>query len=272
VDNDSPQKAILVVTLVALVCSVLVSTAAITLRPIQERNQLVERSRNVISLTGLVSPDQRLGGEQVLAAVEHLDIRLVDIDAGKFEETLDALSFDERAAATDPQSSVPIPEALDTARLGRRPKFVVAYLVWQAGALERIILPIYGQGMWSTLYGYIALGSDLNRIEAVSFYEQAETAGLGDQVTRADWQAQWRQRRIYDAAGQVRFRVAPGPVPAGSPAAAFEVDGMTGATVTGSAVTALIEYWFGPHGYAPFLASLRANPPAAPGNDRGDRS
>ena len=72
----------------------------------------------------------------------------------------------------------------------------------------RVILPIHGQGMWSTLYGYLALEADLNTIAAMSFYEQTETAGLGDQIQRSDWQAQWQGRQLFDGQGDVRFRVA----------------------------------------------------------------
>ena len=80
--NESPQKALFVVLAVALVCSVLVSTAAITLRPIQLLNQLVERSRNIVSLTGLVPEGVVLSDEEILDAVEQLDIRVIDIDTG----------------------------------------------------------------------------------------------------------------------------------------------------------------------------------------------
>jgi Na+-transporting NADH:ubiquinone oxidoreductase subunit C len=159
---------------------------------------------------------------------------------------------------------VAIPTGLDRAGLGRRNIFAPAYLVWRNNEFERIILPIRGNGMWSTLYGYIALESDLNTIAEATFYEQNETPGMGDQITRPDWLARWRGRRIYDERGEIHFAVAVGKVDPGSLSAAFEVDALTGATVTTDAVTELIHYWFGPHGYQPFLANLRAQRPAKP--------
>jgi len=261
VNNDSPQKALLVVFLVALLCSVLVSLAAITLKPQQLRNQLVERSRNIITLTGLLPGDTQLSDEQILAALEQLDIRVVNIDSGEFNTTIDPVGFDERAAVGDPDLGVVIPPDADAARLGRRTGFAVVYLVWDGDVLSRVILPIHGQGMWSMLYGYLALEVDLNTIAAVSFYEQTETAGLGDQIQRPDWQAQWAGRQLFDNRGNLRFRVASGVVEAGAPGARYEVDGLTGASVTADAVTRLISYWFGSHGYANLLARLRDNPP-----------
>lgn len=268
-NNNSPQKALLVVFAVALVCSVLVSIAAIGLKPIQMRNQLVERSRNIVSLTGLVPAGTALSDDQILATVEQLDIRVVNIDTGEFDSTIDPAEFDARAAVNDPNLSIAIPSADDAANLGRRARHAVVYLVWDDAKLNRVILPIHGQGMWSTLYGYLALEADLNTIAAVSFYEQTETAGLGDQIQRPDWQAQWQGRQLFDSQGNLRFRVAAGAVEAGSPAARHQVDGLTGASVTGDAVTRLVAYWFGPNGYVDFLGGLRSQAPVRTAMQRG---
>jgi Na+-transporting NADH:ubiquinone oxidoreductase subunit C len=262
VNNDSPQKALLVVFTVALVCSVLVSIATVFLKPLQLQNQLVERSRNIVTLTGLTERGEVLSDDDILEIVEQqLDIRVVNIDTGEFEPTMEPAEFDERAAVNDPERSVAIPVAEDLASLGRRASYAIVYLVWAGDELQRVIMPIHGQGMWSTLYGYLALEADLNTIGAVTFYEQAETAGLGDQILRPDWQAQWRGRRLYDAQGNFRFRISAGTVPEGSTMAQYEVDALTGATVTASAVTRLIAYWFGPNGYGNFLDDLKAQPP-----------
>jgi Na+-transporting NADH:ubiquinone oxidoreductase subunit C len=261
VTNDSPQKALLVVFAVAFVCSVLVSVAAITLQPIQMLNQLVERSRNVVALTGLVPSGTVLSNDEILEAIKQLDIRVVNIDTGEFDPSVDAADFDARAAASDSELGIAIPPAEDVANLGRRSRYAVVYLVWDDDELLRVILPIHGQGMWSTIYGFVALEADLNTIAAISFYEQTETAGLGDQVLRPDWQAQWQGRQLFDSRGNLSFRVASGVVEEGSPAARHQVDGLSGATVTGDAVTRIIAYWFGPNGYGEFLGSLGSQQP-----------
>jgi Na+-transporting NADH:ubiquinone oxidoreductase subunit C len=115
--------------------------------------------------------------------------------------------------------------------------------------------------MWSMLYGYIALESDLNTVTGMTFYEQNETPGLGDQITHDHWLEQWQGRQIYDDRLHPMFRVNDGVVQPGSEAARHQVDALTGATVTGNAVTNLIHYWFGPHGYQAFLEHLREDPP-----------
>ena len=263
-NNDSPQKAVLVVFCVALACSLLVSLTAITLRPVQLRNQLIERSRNVVALTGLTDRSTAVTDAAVLSAIEQLDIRVVDIDAGEFAVDIDPAGFDPQAAASDPELAVSIPATQDVAGLGKRPRHAVVYLVWKGAEFSRIVLPISGQGMWAMIRGYIPLESDLNTIAAISFYEQAETAGLGDQILRPDWQARWQGKQLYGRDGELQFRIGGGAVNPDLPAAAFQVDGLSGATVTGDAVNRMVSYWFGPHGYAPLLRRLATDPPVQP--------
>ena len=262
-NNDSPKKALLMTFVTALVCSMLVSVAAISLKPVQLKHKMLERARNVILLTGLVSPDQHdeLPDEELLTLYEQLDKRIVNIDEQTFASDINLETFDQRKAANDTERGVDIPAEFDIASLGRRSRYAMVYIVWQENQLKRIILPMHGQGMWSTIYGYIALGSDLNTIEGVSFYEQAETPGLGDQILRPKWLAQWRDRKLLDTTGSLRFRIASGSVKTGSPAAEYEVDALSGATITANGVNDLVAYWFGDHGFQPFLQQLRSTPP-----------
>lgn len=257
--NSDAVRSITVLAGVALVCAVLVSVSTTALRPIKERNEALQRYRNVVALTGLV--EAGADDDTVLEVVGQLDARVVDLGSGEFAADVDPDAIDSRAATSDPDLSTAIPTDADVARLGRRANQEVVYLVWLDESLSRIIVPISGQGMWSTLYGFIALESDLNTIADVSFYEQAETAGLGDQIEAPAWQAQWQGRQMYGDNGEVQFRVAGGVVSPSSATAAFEVDGLTGATITGTGVTNLVRYWFGPHGYGPLLARIAEEPP-----------
>ena len=260
-NNDSSIKAFMVVVLVAVVCSSLVSAAVVILRPIQLNHQLLDRSRNIMQLTGLLSEGAEPGDEELLALYKSLDTRIVDIDTGSFDSTVNADTFDKRRAASNPELSVLVPPEYDQANLKRRSRFAPVYLVWQEDELDRIILPIRGAAMWSNLYGYLALEADLNTIAAATFYEHAETPGLGDQITRPDWLEQWKGRQIYDGQGELRFAVSTGSVEPESPAAQYKVDALTGATVTADSVTRLVHYWLGPHGYQSFLDQLREQPP-----------
>lgn len=255
-DNESPVKALLVVGATALVCSILVTVAAVTLQPIQRAYQDLERIRYIV---GISSPEQALeemSELEIIIAFQSLDTRIVDLDRGTFDDSVDSSTFNARDAAADPQYSVAIPDNQDMANLGRRSRLVTVYLNRDGDQLRRIILPVYGQGMWSTIYGYLAIESDLNTIADLTFYEQAETPGIGDVILRPDWQAQWRGRKLYDELGAFRFNISRDTVDPASAQAAYHVDGIAGATVTLNGVMNLMRYWFGPHGFAPFLNNL----------------
>lgn len=259
--NDSPRKAILVVLLTALVCSSLVSAAVVVLRPIQLNNQLLERSRNIMVLTGLIPADKIPDDEEMLGLFKSLDTRMVNIDAGHFDDSIDPNTFDMRRAVNDMELGTTVPSDSDLASIGRRSRYAPVYMVWDGEGLDRIILPIRGAGMWSMLYGYIAIDADFNTIAGMSFYEQNETPGLGDQIAHPHWLEQWRGKQVYDEQGLPRFHVSESEVVAGSVSAPYQVDGLTGATVTGNAVTGVVRYWFGPHGYQGFLDHMKENPP-----------
>jgi len=268
--KDSPKKAVLVVVLTALVCSSLVSAAVVMLRPIQLNNQLLQQSRNIMQLTGLLAAGEELDDEATLGLYKTLDRRIVNIDEARFDEAIDTNTFNQRRAAGDPELGTAVPSAMDRASLGRRSRFAPAYMVWKGTELERIILPVRGAGMWSMLYGYIALESDLNTIAGMTFYEQNETPGLGDQITHEHWLEQWQGKLIFDVQGNPWFSVnSEGTVQPGTETAKYQVDALTGATVTGNAVTGMVHYWFGPHGYQPFLEQLREQPPERQAEDSG---
>lgn len=257
-NNDSPIKAVIVVAATALLCSILVTLAAVTLQPIQRAYQDLERNRFLVGISGLTDGVAELPDRDVVSLFQRFEARIVNLDTGTFDNTYNPDTFDTGKAAADPVLSIAIPAELDGAKLSRRSRLVTVFLVNDGDKLQRMMLPIYGQGMWSTIYGYIALEADLNTIADITFYEQAETAGMGDKILRPDWLAGWRGRKLYDETGSLRFRIGGGAVDPASPAARYHVDGITGATVTVDAVMRMVVYWFGPHGFAPFLEFYRS--------------
>ena len=257
----------MVVLIVAVVSSALVSGVVTVLRPIQLENQLLERARHVLQLTGLVAADELPGEDRMLEVYRSLDIRMVDLSDGSFEADMDPAGFDARRAADDPERSVAIPPEQDRAGLGRRSRHARVFLVWEDDELRRVILPIHGAGMWSTIYGYLALEPDLNTIAGVTFYEQNETPGIGDKILEPQWRAQWEGRQLFDPRGEFRFDAGPGRIEPGTEAARYKVDALTGATVTVDAVMAMVQYWMGPHGYQPLLDRLRKEPLSPPGRE-----
>src|SRR5690606_17188592 len=111
------------------------------------------------------------------------------------------------------------------------------YLVNDAqGQLERIILPVHGYGLWSTLYGFMALESDLNTVVGLGFAEHGETPGLGGEVDNPSWKAKWPGKKVYKD-GEVELGLIKGTVDPSSANADWQVDGLSGATLTSNEVS-----------------------------------
>ena len=256
--EETPVRTLLVATGIALGCAIMVSTAVYFLRPMQLAYANLERNRTIVEAAGLAPRDSGLSDRAVVSRFVELQVRVVDLETGQFTEDVDAQLYDQRAASNDPTMSVAIPESLDLAGLGRRARYAPVYLATEGGRIDRIVLPIHGQGMWSTIYGYLALQSDLNTVADVRIIEHGETAGIGDRIQDPAWQAEWVGTRIHDDAGELRFQVMRNADPS------FGVDVISGATVTAEAVGNMVRYWLGEHGYGPLLDNLGATTDGEP--------
>ncbi len=249
-------QTLIVALLVSLVCSALVTAVAITLRPAQARNQLENRQRNILQVVGLLRP-----GVPIEEQFRVIEPRVVDLATGEYAEDIDPGTFDPAAAALDATTGVVIPTDQDLANIRRRAGHAVVYLVRDGDRVARIILPVYGAGLWSTMYGFLALDTDGNTIRGLKFYQHAETPGLGDQIDKARWLSQWDGKLVYDSDGEPQIEVVRGRVVEGQPATGppragdpvFQVDGLAGATLTGRGVTNLLRYWLGAGGFGPYL-------------------
>ena len=243
-------------TVVCVVCALFVSTAEVTLRPLKERNIRIDRQKNILAVAGLMQPGEELDAQQIEGRFE-TSIRpvLIDLATGEENTALDPSAFDQRAAARDPaRSSRPSP---NPSKVLRVPDQALIYEVVKKGEIDSIILPIEGYGLWSVLYGYLALAPDIRTIRGITYYDQKETAGLGGEVENPNWKAKWVGRKAFDERGRIKIAVAKGPA---GPADAdpYRVDGLSGATITSRGVTNMLQFWLGDEGFGPYLARLRA--------------
>jgi Na+-transporting NADH:ubiquinone oxidoreductase subunit C len=255
-ERETLGRTLLVAASVALVCSLIVSVAVTWLRPIQLAYESVERNRVVLVAAGLVPATAVLDDREIVARSLELEPALVDLDAGSLvsADPGAVAAYDYRTAADDPSASRSIDASADIAALGRRPLLMPVYFRYVDGTLDRLILSIYGSGMWSTIHAFIALDSNLTHIVGLHVAEHGETPGLGDRIEDPSWLAQWSGKRAFDGTGAPALTI--GAAPAGSDDT--RIDGITGATVTVEALGAIVRYWLGDDGYGPFLTAQRA--------------
>ncbi len=247
----SVGKTLIVAIVVSLVCSIVVAAAAVLLKPRQDLNRENMVRRDILEVAGLYDPST-----SVETSFENIETRLVELESGRYVDA-DPAGFDLEKAAQDPATSLQIPPDQDVAQIGRRATWAKVYLVREGGAVTRIVLPIKGYGLWSTMYGLLAITPDGESVEALKFYEHGETPGLGDKIDRPEWRAKFVGKQIYGADGGVALGVAKGTVSAGDPLAPYQVDGITGATLTARGVSRTLKYWLSEDAYGPYLARLR---------------
>jgi Na+-transporting NADH:ubiquinone oxidoreductase subunit C len=250
--KDSIANVLIVTISLCLVCSVMVSTAAVVLKPIQERNKLLDRKKNILNSAAIYDP-----GRDIEEQFQQVEILVVELATGEIVDHVSVEDYDLNNVLKDPSMSLAIAEEEDIAKLRRQEKYALFYLVKdQEDQIKYIILPIRGAGLYSTLYGFLALKADGNTVQGLSFYDQGETPGLGGEIVNPKWRAKWRDKRIYDDAGATRIELVKGPVDYNQAQAVYQVDAIAGATLTSRGVGNLMRFWFGEQGYKALLERI----------------
>ncbi|MEE4463944.1 Na(+)-translocating NADH-quinone reductase subunit C [Azotobacter chroococcum] len=254
--KESTVRTLTVALVVCLVCSVFVAGAAVALKSTQVENRQLDKQRSILAIAGLGDAD--LSGKQVKALYkERIVAKVVDLESGKFSDAHDANAFDPLKAAKDPKLSDALPGEQDIASIKRRERFATVYLVEKDGQLDTLILPVRGYGLWSTLYGFMALKGDLNTVVGMGFYQHAETPGLGGEVDNPKWKGLWPGKTLFDEQGNLAVEIVKGGADPQSPKAVHQVDSLAGATLTSNGVENLLRFWLGQKGFGPFIANLR---------------
>ncbi len=239
-----------------VLCGIGVAGAAVALGPRQAENKDLDQQKQVLLVAGLMQPGQQVSPDEVTGLfTKNIRPEVINLKTGDEDKAVKAATFDQRRAQKDPATSTAAPD--NAAKVFRLPNDALVYHVLKDGKTDMLILPIEGYGLWSVLYGYLAVDKDANTIKGITFYAHAETPGLGGEVDNPKWKALWPGRKIYDDKGQPALTVIKGR--AGDPKTdPYRVDGLSGATITSNGVSNLMQFWFGPNGFGPFMKKFKA--------------
>ena len=252
--NESISKTIGVAFAVCLVCSLIVSSAAVSLRDQQKINKLNDRRVKILKVADIYDQNISIADQFV-----QLESKYVDFNSGElFDEYKDFKidDYDQIFVTKDPNLSTRVPATEDIAIIKNRENIGKIYILRDDfNNIDKLILPIRGYGLWGTLYGYISIEEDFNTISGIEFYDHKETPGLGAEVDNQKWKSSWKGKKIYKN-NEVALKVIKGKVEPGDSQSVYKIDGLSGATITSRGVSNMVEYWFGSSGYSTLLSEL----------------
>ena len=252
--NESIVKTIGVAFAVCLICSLVVSSSAVSLRDLQKENKLNDKRIKILQVADIYDPSISIAEQ-----FSELESKFIDFNTGLMMDEYNNFSIDEYdqiVVTKDPNLSSKVPTSEDIAIIKNRENVGKIYILRdEVGTIDKLVLPIRGYGLWGTLYGYISIEEDFNTVSGIEFYDHKETPGLGAEVDNPKWKAQWKGKKIYKD-NKVNLAVIKGKVETGDSESSYKIDGLSGATITSRGVTNMVAYWFGESGYSSLLREL----------------
>ncbi len=270
--NPETKRTFKVAILLCLVCSVIVSSLAVGLKGIQNRKKEAFRQQSILSAAGKWTE----GANAAELFEEFITSVVVDLEINKPTDRYQAddSRLDVAFAQRTPEFNDPLDSAADVAGIMKREKYSVVYEVREeeGAPVTVLVLPIRGRGLWSTLYGFVALdlvnaadGATGLKVKGLTYYKHGETPGLGGEVDNPLFKDRWPGRLIYDKEWNVKVEV----VKNASTESEYQVDALSGATLTSNGVTNMLRFWLGEDGFGPYLQNTLSGttPPATSTDD-----
>ena len=223
---------------ITIVCSVLLASAATLLKPYQVQNELLDVRKNILSSVGIKAEEGEIFSQK---QVEKL-----------YQENIKEFVIDEKGDIVEGVTPADIDPKKDKNRFP-------IYEKQKDGVVESIVVPISGKGLWSTIYGYMALNTDCRTVVGVEFYKHGETPGLGSEISTPHFTGQFKGKKISDENGKlVSITIVKGKVKdsISDEDAWHYVDGISGATLTGRGINIFLEKDL--EKYSPFFNKVLA--------------
>nr|WP_152696890.1 Na(+)-translocating NADH-quinone reductase subunit C [Morganella morganii] len=250
-NKDSVARTFIVVFVLCLVCSIVVAGSAVGLKSTQQTQIMLDKQRNILDVAGLLTPS--MPADEIDAVYKKfIRAKMVNLKTGQMSDSTgkydlnDELRSDESSIALSPEE--------DLAKIRRRANSAEIYLVQnEQGETSKIVLPVYGSGLWSVMYAFIAIDVDGITSEGITYYQHGETPGLGGEVDNPQWRKQWIGKKLFNEEGMPAIKI----VRSGATDSPYGIDGLSGATLTSNGIQHMFDFWLGDNGFGPFLKTVR---------------
>ncbi|MBN2683314.1 MAG: NADH:ubiquinone reductase (Na(+)-transporting) subunit C [Bacteroidales bacterium] len=205
------------VVMVIIVAAVL-STAAMLLKPYQDKNIMIEKKLNILSSVMDEKPEKK---DVEMLYKERVTESFAINNKGEILEGIDAFDVDLKKE----MRKSPEERAL--------PVFIYSYQ-----GNTNLIVPVIGKGLWGPIWGYVSFENDFNTIHGVSFDHKSETPGLGAEINTQWFMSPFKGKKIFDESGKfVSITVVKGGA---DPNSLHQVDGISGGTITSKALEKML--------------------------------
>jgi Na+-transporting NADH:ubiquinone oxidoreductase subunit C len=195
-----------------LICSFMLTFAASSLKPMQLKNQMVDKQKNILKVLKITDSQTKYTNNEI----ENL-----------YSTYIQTKWISESGSVVDEPTDAPI------------------FLYVKDGQVDAYAIPISGYGLWSTLYGYFSVNGDGTTVRGITFYEHGETPGLGAEVEAKWFQDNFIGKKIASASGEFKsVGIVKGKVEntiARESDRQYYVDGISGATVTSNGVNEFLK-------------------------------
>lgn len=243
-----------------LVCSLVVSSLAVGLKPMQEREKEKFRKQNILQAAGVWED----GADALAMFDEKIKAVVLDIEGGvpttDFEPDAKEINL-ETMLRTDGMYTM-LDTAEDIAGVRKLEAYSVLYRLEEEAQLKTLVIPVRGRGLWSTLYGFIALdmtkaheGPQALTVTGLSYYQHGETPGLGGEIESKKFKKDWVGKKVFGPDWTVKAELSKQIVDE-----EYQVDTLSGATLTSNGVTSMLQFWLSDQGFAPYLKTLVKSP------------
>jgi Na+-transporting NADH:ubiquinone oxidoreductase subunit C len=234
VDKESNVYTVTYAAIMTVVVAVSLAFVATSLQPKQYANQQLSTKMDILKAVGLEDLEKE---EAARIYDERIEGLVLGYDMNPVADTVNAVDIDlAKETKKKPEEQ-------------RYPLFV-----YRDGATTRYIVPLYGNGLWDKIWGYVAIEEDFNTIAGISMDHKAETPGLGAEIkdNPDDYNQPFVGKKLYDENGEyVSVAMKKGAIT--DPA--HQVDAITGATITSDGVSDML--YEDVKAYLPYFQTLK---------------
>ncbi|MCH7398649.1 NADH:ubiquinone reductase (Na(+)-transporting) subunit C [Belliella sp. DSM 107340] len=220
--------------ILTVVLGLLLSGTSQVLGPIQKKAQDLDNKKQILGAVMAPEDLRAMSPEEVLEYYEsRIASKVVDIEGNEVEK--------------DSEGNSIVAESVDVGKNYKKSpedRLYPIFIYHEEGnedAVDSYILPVYGAGLWDEIWGYLALQTDLNTVEGVTFSHKGETPGLGARITENNVQARYQGKKIFDESGELRAVIMQKGEGKDYDGEEHKVDGLSGATITANGVNDMLK-------------------------------